>query len=106
VRTTNISDVAAYMDSVASGQSAFAETETPNVIETACQTAILNLRRTTGINLRVFQRQTGSDAFELFAEPIARYQKLGLIVVDGDSIYLTADALPIADSILCDFAAI
>ncbi|MGB8285087.1 MAG: coproporphyrinogen-III oxidase family protein, partial [Candidatus Aquirickettsiella gammari] len=102
-RTTNISDVAAYMNSIASGQKHLAETETPNAIETACQTAILNLRRIKGIHFKEFRRQTGFDARELFAEPIARYQKLGLIAVEGDSIHLAADALPIADSILCDF---
>jgi oxygen-independent coproporphyrinogen-3 oxidase len=103
-RTTSISDVAAYMNSIASGQRPFVETETPNTIETACQTAVLNLRRITGIHLREFCRQTGFDALELFAEPIARYQKLGLMAIDGDNVYLTANALPIADSILCDFS--
>lgn len=107
-RTTNISDIAAYVNAIESGQRPFieTETETPNTIETACQTAVLNLRRIIGINLKEFQNQTGFDALKLFAEPIARYKKLGLIAVDSDKVYLVAQALPIADSILCDFAAI
>lgn len=104
MRTTNISDVAAYMNAVERGQRLFAETETPDALETACQTAILNLRRSRGINMSEFRQQTGFDALELFAEPIARYQKLGLIAVANDTVTLTADALPIADSILCDFS--
>ena len=102
-RSTNISDVAAYMNAVESGQRLFSETETPNAIETACQTAILNLRRIRGIDIDKFQQQTGFNALELFAEPIARYKTIGLLTVTMDSIHLTADALPIADSILCDF---
>ena len=74
--------------------------------ETACQTAVLNLRRTKGINIGEFKKQTGANVLELFAEPIARYRTLGLIAVDRDNISLTAPALPIADSILCDFAAL
>jgi oxygen-independent coproporphyrinogen-3 oxidase len=105
-RTTNISDVAAYMNAIASGHRLFAETETPNAVETACQTAILNLRRTKGINIGEFKKQTGANVLELFAEPVARYRTLGLIAVDRDNISLTAPALPIADSILCDFAAL
>jgi oxygen-independent coproporphyrinogen-3 oxidase len=105
-RTTNISDVAAYVNAIESGRRLFTETETPNAIETACQTAILNLRRVSGIDPKEFQLQTGFNAFELFAEPIARYQKLGLIVVTMGGIRLAAHALPIADSILCDFAAL
>jgi oxygen-independent coproporphyrinogen III oxidase len=102
-RTTNISDVAAYMNAIARGEKPFAETETPNAIETACQTAVLNLRRTSGINTNEFRQQTGFDVLELFNEPIARYKSMGLITVDAQSIRLTAEALPIADSILCDF---
>ena len=105
-RTTNIGDVAAYMSSIESGQRLFTETETPNAVETACQTAILNLRRIRGINLKEFHRQTGFDALELFAEQISQFKSVGLLAVTCDSIRLTADALPIADSILCDFIAL
>ena len=74
--------------------------------EIACQTAVLNLRRIRGIDLNEFQKQTGFDALELFAEPIASYKNLGLLSVSDDNIRLTAEALPIADSVLCDFAAL
>jgi oxygen-independent coproporphyrinogen-3 oxidase len=106
IRTTNVSDVRSYLDVVERGQRPVVETETPDVRETACQTAILNLRRVKGINLREFRQQTGFGALELFAEPIARYKSLGLIAATADSVHLTADALSIADSILCDFAAL
>jgi oxygen-independent coproporphyrinogen III oxidase len=106
VRITNISDVAAYINAVEHGEKAAAETETPGAYETACQTAILNLRRIKGINFREFKQQTSFNALEIFAEPIAHYKTLGLIAVTADSAYLTAEALPIADSILCDFASL
>ena len=102
-RTANISDVAAYCTMVEDGQKPCVEIETPTTLETICQTAILNLRRISGIDLCQFQQHTGVSALELFAEPIARYQTLGLIFVTAGSICLTAEALPIADSILCDF---
>ena len=41
-----------------------------------------------------------------FAEPIERYRALGLLTLEGDRLYLTREALPIADSVLCDFAAL
>jgi coproporphyrinogen III oxidase-like Fe-S oxidoreductase len=94
------------MNSIAGGQWPFVETETVNAIDTACQTAVLNLRRIAGIHPREFQQHTGFDVFELFAEPIARYQKLSFIVVTQEAIRLTARALPIADSVVCDFAAL
>jgi len=44
------------------------------------------------------------DAMQLFAEPIRMYQKQGLINTDQGRVFLTRQALGIADSILCDFA--
>jgi oxygen-independent coproporphyrinogen-3 oxidase len=103
VRTTNVSDIRSYLDAIDRGEKPVVETEAPNARETACQTAVLNLRRIKGIDLNEFKHQTGFDIFELFAEPITRYKSLGLITVTDESAHLTAEALPIADSILCDF---
>jgi coproporphyrinogen III oxidase-like Fe-S oxidoreductase len=41
---------------------------------------------------------------QTFAEPIQRYRRLGLIEVTDRTVRLTQQALPIADSILCDFS--
>ena len=57
-----------------------------------------------GIDLAEFKNQTDYDALQLFAEPIRRYRKLGLIEKDSGRVSLTRQALGIADSILCDFA--
>jgi len=54
--------------------------------------------------LAEFKNQTDYDALQLFAEPIRRYRKLGLIEKDSGRVSLTRQALGIADSILCDFA--
>jgi coproporphyrinogen III oxidase-like Fe-S oxidoreductase len=71
-----------------------------------CETAVLNLRMRSGIDLAEFRRRTGRDAMQTFAGPIRRHRGLGLIEVTGRAIRLTRQALPIADSILCDFAAL
>jgi len=57
-----------------------------------------------GIELARFTRQTGLDALEVFAEPIRNHRSLGLIEFDEQRVRLTREALPIADSVLCDFA--
>jgi coproporphyrinogen III oxidase-like Fe-S oxidoreductase len=54
--------------------------------------------------LAEFRSQTGFDPMQLFAEPIRTYQERGLIEKNGGRIFLTRQALGIADSILCDFA--
>ena len=75
-------------------------------MEIACETAVLNLRRRSGIDLAEFKKQTGFDAFELFADAIVANEQLGLIEKSEGRIFLTRKALPIADSVLCDFAGI
>jgi oxygen-independent coproporphyrinogen-3 oxidase len=105
-RSSNIADIKKYIEMIEQGGSAVVESETPNDVEIACETAVLNLRRRNGINLTEFKTHTGFDALELFAGPIKRYKEMGLIENTDGRIFLTRGALPIADSVLCDFAAV
>ena len=105
-RTLNIADIKKYIEAIEQGKSVTAESETPDKMQIACETAVLNLRRCSGILLDEFKNQTGLDAMELFTEPVAKYKKLGLLRTTAKRICLTRKALPIADSILCDFSSI
>ena len=106
-RTANIADIDGYIDALEEGFEPIEACEIPNRLEIACQTAVLMLRQTAGISLDAFRRRSGYDLLELFAEPIARYNDDGLLeTTDSGSIRLTRQAMPIADSILCDFAAV
>ncbi|MGD0552131.1 MAG: radical SAM family heme chaperone HemW [Sedimentisphaerales bacterium] len=104
-RTLNIADIKKYTEAIEQGKNATAESETPDNIQVACETAVLNFRRRCGIILDEFKKQTGFDAAKLFAEPIGKYKKLGLIRTTSKRLCLTRKALPIADSVLCDFSA-
>lgn len=105
-RSTNYPDIDRYLQAIESGQSAVAESETLSGLERACETAVLNLRRRSGIDLAEFKSLTGFDAARLFAAPIRMYQKQGLINTEDGHVFLTRQALAIADSILCDFAVV
>ena len=105
-RSTNVADINKYVEVVANGENPVATSETLGDLERACETAVLNLRRRCGIDLAQFKRQTGFDALELFEEPIKTYRKRGFIKKQHGRIFLTREALGIADSILCDFAAV
>jgi len=105
-RITNDADLERYLAAVDSGWAAPAEVQTVDEADMVCETAVLNLRRRRGIDLVEFQWRTGRDAMQTFAGPIERYCKLGLIEVTDRVVRLTRQALPIADMILCDFAAL
>jgi oxygen-independent coproporphyrinogen-3 oxidase len=105
-RIANDPDIERYTATVESSLEMPAEVQPVGADDVVCETAVLNLRTRAGIDLAEFRRRTGSDAMQTFAEPIRRYRRTGLIEVTGGSIRLTRSALPIADAVLCDFAAL
>jgi oxygen-independent coproporphyrinogen III oxidase len=105
-RTTNVSDISAYVQAIEAGCSPEQERTCPDADEQICETAILNLRRREGVNCDGFRLTTGVDFLDVFAGPVERYRRLGLLDVDAESIRLSRNALAVADSVLVDFAAI
>jgi oxygen-independent coproporphyrinogen-3 oxidase len=73
--------------------------------ERASQTAVLNLRLIEGINLAEYKRKTDFDIYKLFGKSIEKNLKSNLLQLKNNHLGLTKQALPIADSVLCDFAA-
>lgn len=105
-RIANDADIERYLAVVENGRAAPAEVQAVSPDDAVCETAVLNLRRRCGIDLAEFRRRTGRDAMRIFAEPIGRYRGMGLIEVTDRAVRLTRRALPIADTILCDFSAL
>jgi oxygen-independent coproporphyrinogen-3 oxidase len=105
-RTENVPDLERWLQCINHGQFADEDPRTLSAEEIACETAVLNLRTRSGIMPVEFQQQTGYDMQKLFAEPITRYLKDELLEWHEGRLRLTRQALPIADKVLCDFAAI
>ena len=105
-RVTHDADIERYTAAIENGREIPGEIQPVDAADAVCETAVLNLRMRTGIDLALFQHKTGHDALRIFAAPIRRYRDLGLLEVTDGSVRLTEQALPIADSILCDFAAL
>ena len=105
-RTQNVSNIEAYIRTMESGQSPVEDSISIAHTDRICETAVLNLRTRRGIDVLRFRQTTGQDPLVLFAGPIKRHREQGLIAIEQDRLFLTAEALPIADSVLCDFAAL
>ena len=104
-RSANIPDIKEYVKAIENGLSVKTEVYTPTKEDIAHETAVLNLRTRRGIKLEDFKQKTGFDAMQMFDEPIAHYLKQGLLELDRTrgTLTLTRKALPIADSVICDF---
>ena len=105
-RKLNVADVGRYMAAMEQGETVIAESEKPSPDEITCQTAILMLRRTRGIDFLEFEQRTGRSAMKLFAQTIERYCRMGLLVTNGSSVRLTPEGMAVADSVMCDFSEI
>jgi oxygen-independent coproporphyrinogen-3 oxidase len=105
-RRTNEPDIGRYLAAVEGGREVAGEVQPVDAADAVCETAVLNLRTRGGIDLAAFRRRTGRNAMRAFAEPIRRYRRLGLLEVTERCVRLTPAARPIADTILCDFAAL
>ena len=99
-------DIERYVAAVEGGTEIPGEVQPVSGADALCETAVLSLRTRAGIDLAAFRRRTGREALQVFAEPIRRHRGLGLLEVTDRAIRLTAPGRPIADSILCDFAAL
>jgi len=73
-------------------------------LEKACQTAVLGLRLIKGFDLKAYKQKTGFDVFDIFKNSIEKNIKKNLLEMKDNRLKLTKQALPIADSVLCDFA--
>ncbi len=105
-RVNHDPNIERYVAAVESGGEIPGEVQPVSRGDAVCETAVLNLRTRAGIDLAAFERQTEYDALRTFAGPIRRYCDLGFMEVTDRAVRLTEQALPIADSILCDFAAL
>ena len=103
-RTRNIGSVQDYLDRMARGVDLHEESEACTPEAWACETAVLALRMRTGLDLAGFKATTGLDAEQAFSEPIERFRRAGLMEIQAGRLRLTAEGLPIADSILSEFA--
>ncbi len=103
-RTENISDIDKYVECIENNKETAAEKIKINRAEKASQTAVLNLRLVEGIDLTEYKQKTGFNVYELFKQSIKKNLKLNLLQFKNNRLSLTKQALPIADSVLCDFA--
>jgi oxygen-independent coproporphyrinogen-3 oxidase len=105
-RTRNFSSIAAYLNAMESGRSPVEETVFISQKDKICETAVLNLRTRYGIDVKKFMKTTGQNPHLIFVEPIRTNCEKGLLNIEQNRIFLTTKALPVADSVLCDFAAL
>jgi oxygen-independent coproporphyrinogen-3 oxidase len=106
IRRQNIADIETYCDQITTGQRPWHEEIRTSATDALCETAVLGLRTRKGIDLGCFLQQTGADFWNTFGKVAMVHIQRGSLELRDNSVRLTQQALPIADTVLCDFAAI
>jgi oxygen-independent coproporphyrinogen-3 oxidase len=88
---------------VAGGTLPATDVEHLNPTRRAGELAMLMLRLAGGLNYKQFSERTDQSALVLFAAPIDRLSRLGLIYVDTSAIRLTEAGINVADAVAAEF---
>jgi oxygen-independent coproporphyrinogen-3 oxidase len=106
LRRRNLADIEGYLHCIQHQTPPWCEVARPNPVDRTCEAAVLNLRMLVGIEPNEFSQRTGMDFWRTFGPVVRRYLNQGLLQCSDQRIHLTRRALPIANSVLCDFSAL
>jgi len=101
-RRRNVASIEAYARALEAGESPVDFRECLTGEKHARETAIMKLRRTRGIDLDAFRRDTGFDAEALGASELQACIQQGLIEISSGRLRLTREGLMVADTVLSE----
>lgn len=103
VRRTNREDVGEYVRALTAGEDPTAAREVATLELGMAETVILGLRLTEGIAWERFYGRFGRDLRDVFADPIRRLTRAGLVEADAQGLRLTPRGLPVANRVFQEF---
>ena len=103
IRTSNISDVAAYIKKIRAGGDVSELEEIVTRQAAMEEFCFLGLRMTAGISAKIFRERFSKDIFDVYGAVIEKNLKLGLLEIDGDKIFLTDRGMKIGNVVFADF---
>lgn len=103
LRTSNISDVATYINRIDAGLSVSTVEEVITQRAAMEEFCFLGLRLVAGIDAETFAQKFGVNIFDVFGAVIERNQRLGLLNIDGEKIFLTTRGMSLGNEVFADF---
>ena len=102
-RTSNIRDVATYIEKICAGENISVVEEIVTRQAAMEEFCFLGLRKVDGISAQDFKKIFSVKIFEVFGDVINKNQRLGLLAFDGDKIFLTERGLALGNEVFADF---
>lgn len=114
-RYTNISDIGRYMDVLAEITNALDKSYVNELLQIRTdmeelskedemsEYMFLGLRKTKGIDITDFKEEFGTDIKDIFGEAIEDNIARGLLIHDGNCLYLSKRGIDISNTVMSDF---
>ena len=114
-RYTNISDIGRYMDVLAEITNALDKSYVIELLQIRTdmeelskedemsEYMFLGLRKTKGIDITDFKEEFGTDIKDIFGEAIEDNIARGLLIHDGNGLYLSKRGIDISNTVMSDF---
>lgn len=114
-RYTNISDIGRYMDVLAEITNALDKNYVNELLQIRTdmeelskedemsEYMFLGLRKTKGIDITDFKEEFGTDIKDIFGEAIEDNIARGLLIHDGNGLYLSKRGIDISNTVMSDF---
>ena len=103
LRTSNVRDVATYTKKICAGENVSEVEEVVTRRAAMEEFCFLGLRMIDGISAQRFEKIFGAKIFDVFGAVIDKNRRDGLLIVDGDKIFLTARGLALGNEVFADF---
>jgi oxygen-independent coproporphyrinogen-3 oxidase len=104
-RNVNTRSLPTYLETIAAGRPATAQSETLQPEDRARETVSTQLRRAEGIDRVQFLEQTGFALDDLCGATMRRHVAAGLLEVDGRNVALSRSGVCVADTIIVELMA-
>ncbi|MEW6429430.1 MAG: radical SAM family heme chaperone HemW [Thermodesulfobacteriota bacterium] len=101
LRLKAVDDASEYVRRMEGGIPVYEEGEALSALAAYRETVVMGLRMTDGIDLVRLRRRFALTPDEVYGDTLARLAGEGWLERDGDTVRLSAAALPIANGVLC-----
>lgn len=102
-RVRNTNSIEEYIKSIEENILPQAEVHINTQKEEIEEFIFMGLRKSEGISMTKFRKRFKQDIFSIYKNSIEKYLKSNLLLIKGDNLYLSKEAISVSNTILCDF---
>jgi oxygen-independent coproporphyrinogen-3 oxidase len=102
-RYRNTSDIEEYILEGIEGKFIRLDKHKNSIYDDMEEFMFMGLRKINGISIRDFKNRFNRDIYSVYGGIIDKYVEKGILIVDGDRMYLNKRGIEVSNSVMCEF---